>query len=154
MLPDKVLISGIGTDVGKTLVSAILCQKFKYDYWKPVQCGDLENSDSGKVKTLSPDTRIFPEAYSLKEPLSPHHAAELESLSISGVDIPESQHLLIEGAGGLMVPINNDLFTFADFAKEYDLPVILVSQNYLGSINHTLLSLELLNQKNINLIGV
>ena len=154
MLPDKILISGIGTGVGKTLVSAAMCNRFGYDYWKPVQCGDLDNTDSHKVQALSKSSKVFEEAYKLEDPLSPHHAASNANLSIDRFAFPDSHQLIVEGAGGLMVPINETPFTYLDFANSYKLPVLLVSRNYLGSINHTLMSIEMLKQKGIELVGI
>jgi dethiobiotin synthetase len=146
-------VTGIGTDVGKTIVSAILVEKLKADYWKPIQSGDLDNSDTMKVQRLvsNPVTRFHPEAYRLTQPYSPHKSAELDGVVIdfNQIQLPETDNqLLIEGAGGLMVPLNNEHFV-VDLIKKFNAEVVLVVKHYLGSINHTLLSLELLKQKKI-----
>lgn len=151
-------ITGIGTDIGKTLISAILVEKLKCDYWKPIQSGDLENSDTMKVQALiSNNESVFhPEAYRLTQPYSPHKSAVLDGITIDEKTIvaPKTANsLLIEGAGGLMVPLNNHCLII-DLIKQLDAEVILVSQNYLGSINHTLLSIEALTQRGIIIKGI
>lgn len=152
------IVTGIGTDIGKTVVSAILTQALKASYWKPIQAGELDNSDSIKVKRWCNDTiTILPEYIRLKNPLSPHIASEMEGiqLSLSDFSIPEvNGNLIIESAGGLMVPINNEGLLFIDLIKKWNLPVILVSKHYLGSINHTLLSAEVLKNKNVPVEGI
>jgi dethiobiotin synthetase len=149
----KVVVVGIGTDVGKTIVSSILVEKYKCAYWKTVQSGDLENSDSIKVQNnCSFDVQILPEAYRLTQPFSPHFSAELDGVKIdqNKLILPEiEENLLIESAGGLMVPLNYDGLLFIDVIKAWKIPVVLVSRHYLGSINHTLLSLELLKNYQI-----
>ncbi|HCQ30224.1 MAG TPA: dethiobiotin synthase [Flavobacteriales bacterium] len=154
----KVFVTGIGTDVGKTIISAILTEALQADYWKPIQCGSLDLTDTERVKRLveSKQTVFHPEAYRLKTPASPHYAAQLENILISPDDlkIPETDnHLIIEGAGGIMVPLNNEK-TFLDVFKQWNLPVILVSRHYLGSINHTLLSIDILKQVDIPIKGI
>lgn len=152
----KYFVSGIGTDVGKTLVSAVLVHQLKANYWKPIQCGDLHNSDSMKVSRLCPEAHIYPESYALKEPASPHYAASLEQVEVQleGFTIPDSpKPLVIEGAGGLMVPLNHE-HTVLDLMKRLAVPVVLVSRNYLGSINHTLLSIEMLLSKGLPIAGL
>lgn len=158
MVNEKIFITGIGTGVGKTIVSAILTEKFKADYWKPIQSGDLDNSDTTNVKRLiSNNTTVFhPEAIKLNQPYSPHKSAALDGIVIDENQIicPETNNkLFIEGAGGLMVPINNK-FLMIDLIKKLGVPVILVSSNYLGSINHTLLSIKMLNQYQIPIKGI
>lgn len=157
-LLQKLIVTGIGTDIGKTVVSAILTQALKASYWKPIQAGELDNSDSIKVKQWCDNTvSILPEFVRLKNPLSPHIASEMEGiqLSLSNFSIPEvNQNLIIESAGGLMVPINNEGLLFIDLIEKWNLPVILVSKHYLGSINHTLLSAEVLKNKNIKVEGI
>lgn len=153
-LGDKIFVTGIGTDVGKSMVSKALCLHFDLPYWKPVQCGDLEiGGDTAKMKDAG--IKCFPEAFRLKDPLSPHHAAKNEDINFSWKDIilPEGK-LLIEGAGGIMVPINYNKESYADFALLHQLPTILVVRHYLGSINHTHLSIELCKNKGIDLRGV
>lgn len=150
-------VSGIDTEVGKTIASAVLVKALGASYWKPVQAGDLDNSDSIKVARLAGNPTIFPEGYRLLTPMSPHAAASREGISIQPADfqLPETNDpLIVEGAGGLMVPINEDGFTMIDLIEQLKLPVILVSRHYLGSINHTLLSLETLKNKGIPVAGI
>lgn len=150
-------ITGIGTGIGKTIVSAILTEKLKADYWKPVQSGDLDISDSLFVRHLvSPETIIHPESYRLSQPLSPHLSAKLDGIKISldAIKTPQTNnHLVIEGAGGLMVPLNDNELIL-DLIKSLKAKVIVVSQNYLGSINHTLLTLEVLKANQIEVAGL
>jgi len=151
-------ITGIGTGIGKTIVSAVVTEKLKADYWKPIQSGDLHDSDTLKVKALVANSQsIFhPEAYRLTQPYSPHKSAAIDGIQIDPEKIimPEtSNRLIIEGAGGLMVPLNNT-FLMIDLIKQLGVGVILVSQNYLGSINHTLLSIAQLKQYGINIAGI
>ena len=153
----KIVVAGIGTEVGKTIVSAIFCNAFSLDYWKPLQSGSKEDNDAEKIRELvNQPIEIFPNAYCFKEPLSPDQAAKLEGIAIdpSTIQIPISGNLLIEPAGGLMVPLTEDGFLFSDLLKNWDLPVVLVSRFYLGSINHTLLSIEFLKSQNLSLAGI
>lgn len=155
----KVFVTGIGTDVGKTIVSAVLTEAWEADYWKPLQAGTLEASDTYRVKRLisNPKTHFHPEAYRLKHPMSPHAAAELENIQIrsSKLKLPETENtLVIEGAGGIMVPYNYKGDTLVDMVEQWDAEVVLVVRNYLGSINHTLLSLAYLKEKGIKLLGI
>lgn len=148
-----IFITGIGTDIGKTIVSAIMVEKLQADYWKPVQSGDLENSDTIKVKRLvsNPKSVFHPEAYRLTEPYSPHKSAALDGIEIDidKITLPETNNqLIIEGAGGLMVPLNSTHYII-DLIKHLNAEVILVSRHYLGSINHTLLSIDALNGRGI-----
>jgi len=156
-MPKTYFITGIGTEVGKTLVSAIVTKAMEADYWKPIQAGDLENSDTHKVKRLvaNPDSHFFDNAYALNTPMSPHAAAEIDGINIEIQNIkrPETKKdLVIEGAGGLMVPLNGKE-VIADLISKEDV-VILVSRHYLGSINHTLLSIEALKNRGIDKIGI
>jgi len=159
-MPDKqpIFISGIDTGIGKTLVSAILTEKLNADYWKPIQSGDLDKSDTLKVKSLISNkfTHFFPEAYALTQPFSPHKSAALDKVTIDleNIVLPKTDNqLIIEGAGGLMVPLN-DNFLIIDLIKQLNARVILVSKHYLGSINHTLLSLHALKKYGIPVMGV
>lgn len=154
----KYFITGIGTDVGKTVVAAILTEALEADYWKPVQAGELEFSDTIKVQYLISNSKtvFHQEAYQLTEPVSPHAAAKIDELEIEldKIQIPQTDNnLIVEGAGGLMVPLN-DNHLMIDLIQKLDLEVILVSQNYLGSINHTLLSIEVLKAKGIKIAGI
>jgi len=152
----KVFVTGISTEVGKTVASAIVVESLQADYWKPIQAGDLDNSDSHKVRNfISNDkTVIHPNSYALNTPMSPHAAADIDGITIDLNQIKEPEtnnHLVIEGAGGLLVPLN-DTDTIFDLIKP-DYKVIVVSRHYLGSINHTLLTIEKLQQKNVE-IGI
>lgn len=151
-------VTGIGTDVGKTIVSAVLAEAIQADYWKPIQCGGLEYTDTQRVKNLisNSKTRFFDESYCFKNPLSPHAAAKLENteIDINNIILPQTpNNLIVEGAGGLMVPLNSN-FLMIDLIKKFELTVILVSKNYLGSINHTLLTTEVLKLHNIPIAGI
>ena len=150
------VISGIGTEVGKTVVSAIVSEALKATYWKPVQAGELENTDSHKVQRLTSNVRILPEAYKLKEPMSPHAAAEIDGVNIqlNDFNLPQVDgNFIIEGAGGLLVPINMQGLLYADVFKNWNLPVIIVSRHYLGSINHSLMTAEVLKKRDIKIAG-
>jgi dethiobiotin synthetase len=152
-------VSGIGTDVGKTVVSSVLCELLFANYWKPVQSGELDNTDSMKVERLvSFETfQFFPEQFRLTQPLSPHVSAKLDGVHIDSADFifPEfTGNLIVEGAGGLMVPINENGLLFCDLAAEWKLPTILISRHYLGSINHTLMSIETLRNRNFPILGI
>ena len=154
----KIFVTGIGTDVGKTVVSAVLTEALEADYWKPIQAGDLDQSDSIKVKDLisNKKTIVHPEGVQLSQPMSPHAAAEIDDVVIKfgNLKLPETENnLIIEGAGGLMVPLNKkDLIV--DLIEQLDAEVVLVSQNYLGSINHTVLSLEVLKNRGLKVLGI
>jgi len=146
----KYFITGISTEVGKTVASAIITEALEADYWKPIQSGDLEFSDTHKVeKFISNSKTVFhPNSYALQTPMSPHAAAEIDGITIDADNIKEpstKNHLVIEGAGGLLVPLN-DKNTLLDVIKP-DYKVIVVSRHYLGSINHTLLTVNLLKEK-------
>ena len=143
-------ITGISTDVGKTIASAIVTEALEADYWKPVQAGELDNCDTKKVKQLiSNNKSIFhPNAYALKTPMSPHGAADIDGIKIDikKIKAPKTKNnLVIEGAGGLLVPLNNTETVFDLIQPDYK--VIVVSRHYLGSINHTLLTVNTLKEK-------
>lgn len=153
----KYFVTGIGTGVGKTVVSAICAEALSAYYWKPVQAGNLTSSDSHWVTEHSSRVHVLPEQFSLSEPMSPHRAAELDSVTISVKDfsLPETDgsNLIIEGAGGLLVPLN-DHETILDLITHLGVPVLVVSMNYLGSINHTLLTIRTLQSSNIPIRGL
>lgn len=154
----KIFVTGIGTDVGKTVVSAILAEALNADYWKPIQTGSYYGTDSANIKTLlsNQTSIIHPESYCLKQYMSPHAAAELDGIRITldNIKLPDtSNSLIIEGAGGIMVPVNDKEFMI-DMIKKFDAEVVLVVQNYLGSINHSLLSIDSLKYRNIKLLGI
>ncbi|MDG2194978.1 MAG: dethiobiotin synthase [Polaribacter sp.] len=150
MKQQKIFITGISTDVGKTIAAAIVVEALQADYWKPIQAGELDHCDTKKVKGLisNSTSKFHANSYALKTPMSPHAAAEIEGVTISLKEITPpvaTNHLVIEGAGGLLVPLNNT-DTILDIIKpEYT--VIVVSRHYLGSINHTLLTVQLLQEK-------
>ncbi len=146
----RIFVTGISTEVGKTIASAIIVEALEADYWKPVQAGDLDRSDSHKVRNLISNTKtvIHPNSYALKTPMSPHAAAEIDGIEIAKENIMEPRtdnHLVIEGAGGLLVPLN-DTDTIADLIKT-NYKVVVVSRHYLGSINHSLLTIEALRAR-------
>jgi len=153
----KLFITGIGTDVGKTVAAAIVTQALEADYWKPVQAGDLDNSDSHKVKAQISNTKsvFHPNAYALNTPASPHYAAAIDGISVDLKKIVEpktNNHLVIEGAGGVLVPLNDTDYVIDLVQKDYK--VIVVSRHYLGSINHTLLTFEALKSRGIAVAGI
>ncbi|HAS42059.1 MAG TPA: dethiobiotin synthase [Microscillaceae bacterium] len=152
------IIAGIDTEIGKTVVSAIVTEALQADYWKPVQSGDLHHTDTDKVKALvsNPQSKFHPEAYRLETPMSPHASAAIDEVTIDAdkLTLPQtSNNLVIELAGGLMVPLTKDLLMI-HMLKQWNLPVVLVSKYYLGSINHTLLSIEVLKAHNIPIKGI
>ena len=150
----KLFVTGIGTGVGKTITSAVFTQYFQADYWKSVQSGDLHQSDSMIIQSLVDDhIKIHNETYRLKAAVSPHQSARLENIEILLDDfaLPKTNnHLIIEGAGGLFVPLNDQIFII-DLIEKLGIPTVLVSRDYLGCINHTLLSIHALQQRNINI---
>ncbi|MGB0868150.1 MAG: dethiobiotin synthase [Flavobacteriales bacterium] len=159
MKKNTFFITGIDTEIGKTLASTILVEALHADYHKMIQAG-IEERDTEFVKSMISNSKshIHKESVLLKEPMSPHAAAELENRSISLKDLtyPETnnEHLIIEGAGGLMVPFN-EKETFVDWLKFHpEIKIIIVSKNYLGSINHTMLTLEVLKQHGIPVYGI
>lgn len=154
----RLFVTGIGTEVGKTVIAAILTEALEADYWKPLQAGDLDYSDTHKVRDLvSNDKSVFhPETHALNHPMSPHAAAERDGVEISLDDfqLPQTENnLIVEGAGGLMVPLNSK-DCIIDLIEKLDIEVVLVSRNYLGSINHTLLSVEALQNRSIKIRGI
>jgi dethiobiotin synthetase len=153
----KLFITGISTDVGKTVASAIIVEALQADYWKPVQAGDLNHSDTHKVKSQisNPKSQFFENSYALQTPASPHFAAEIDGITIDLQKINEpatENHLVIEGAGGLFVPLN-ETDCLIDLIQA-DYKVIVVSRHYLGSINHTLLTIEALKNRKLNIAGI
>lgn len=157
-MPNQFIIAGIGTEIGKTLISAIFRQGMQADYWKPVQSGNPEEADALFIGQMTrvPEGKIWDSSYMLTQPLSPHTAAEIDGIRISldHIQLPLTERsLIVELAGGLMVPLNESE-TNLDLIARIALPVILVSKNYLGSINHTLLSYEILKAKQIPIAGI
>ncbi|WP_298156314.1 dethiobiotin synthase [Flavobacterium sp.] len=153
----KLFVTGISTDVGKTIAAAIITEALEADYWKPIQAGDLANSDSHRVRSLLSNTKstIHANSYALHTPASPHLAAERDGVAIDlkNIQEPKTQnHLVVEGAGGIFVPLN-DHDTVADLIHP-DYKVIVVSRHYLGSINHTLLTVAALQNRGIEISGI
>jgi len=150
----KYFVTAIGTDSGKTLASAILTRALDADYWKPVQSGLPGDSEEIQRLTAS-NVTIHPEQYRLSYPASPHLSAARENVRIAIRDfsLPDTEHLIIEGAGGIMVPLNDNELII-DLAAHWKVPVILVSNIYLGSINHTLLSISYLIREDIPVAGI
>ena len=160
-MPRTYFISGTDTNVGKTIVSAVLATKLEAHYFKPIQCGlnKMNLKDSEVVKSLSNKAKILNELYFLKKPLSPFVAAKQEKKKIDVNKILQfvknlkTKKLVIEGAGGLNVPINSN-YLMSDLCQKLNIPLILVSRTKLGTINHTLMSLEVIKKKKINLLGI
>ena len=157
-MSNSYFLTGIGTDVGKTVVSAILCELLQATYWKPIQSGDLQNSDSKKIQEwLNNTVEIITEAHLFSEALSPHVASKIDGVSINPamLNLPKTAgNLIVEGAGGWLVPINESGITFADLAEQWNIPIILVSRHYLGSINHTLLTIESIKARKMTIHGI
>lgn len=153
----KIFVTGISTDVGKTIASSIIVEALEADYWKPVQAGDLDNSDSYKIKLKISNnkTQIFENSYKLNTPASPHLAAEIDGITIDLKQIQEpktNNHLVIEGAGGIFVPLN-DKDSIIDLIQP-DYKIVIVSRHYLGSINHTLLTIEAIQNRGFEVAGI
>jgi dethiobiotin synthase len=157
--PKEFFVTGTDTGIGKTLVSGMLMSALDATYWKPIQAGLDEETDTEFIQRVSEaeESRIIPERYRLETPMSPHAAADIDGVKISlnNFELPEykTEHLIVEGAGGLIVPINwSD--TVLDVIKSLKLPVLLVSRSSLGTLNHTLLSLEALRNRGIEVFAV
>jgi dethiobiotin synthetase len=153
-------VTGTDTDVGKTVASATLTLGLDAYYWKPIQAGLTPSTDTADVRkwTGLPDDRFLPETYRLREPMSPHAAAEIEGVEIDvsrivGAELPTDRPVVVEGAGGLMVPVNDDML-IVDIIAELKMPVVLVARTSLGTLNHTLLSVSELRRRSIPLVGV
>lgn len=155
-----IFITGIGTGVGKTLAAAIVTEALRGDYWKPIQAGIADGTDTQWVAERLELGRVLPEIHRLQMPASPHIAAREEGKELNLDQLLESYHalpksgrpLIIEGAGGLMVPLN-DRFFIADFIKALQAKVLIVSRNYLGSINHSLLTVMAAKQYQLDVAG-
>lgn len=153
---NTVFVTGTDTDVGKTIASAILTVGLNAKYWKPIQTGTSEGCDSKFIQEILASDRVLPESYCFTDPLSPNHAAENEKREINFIEIevpPNSAPLVIEGAGGLLVPLNDD-YMMVDLIEKLGSPCILVARSGLGTLNHTLLSLDYLYKRKIPVIGV
>lgn len=153
-IPNRLIVAGTDTNVGKTIVSSLLVAKLNAHYWKPIQCGELDTGgDSATIKKLTgiEENRIIPEAYRLKMAASPNQAAEAEGITIEDKNLILPSHdgpLVVELAGGLMVPLRDNWLQI-DQIKIWNLPVVLVARSGLGTLNHTLLSLEAMEKRNI-----
>lgn len=157
--PSEIFVTGTDTGIGKTVVAAILSQGLNASYWKPIQAGLEEETDTEFVQrsTDLSDSQIKPERYRLNTPMSPHAAADIDGVSISMKDfeLPDygTDHLVVEGAGGLLVPFNDEDMII-DLISYLELPVVLVARSTLGTLNHTFLSLEALRNRDIPILGV
>ena len=154
----RLVVCGTGTDIGKTVVSALLVQGLHAAYWKPVQSGLEEGGDRGRVRALLrlQADRCLPEAYAFQSPVSPHWAAECDGMELDPTNLglpPCNGPLVVETAGGLMVPLNRSWLQI-DQLQRWQLPVVLVARSGLGTLNHTLLSLEALRQRRIPVLGL
>lgn len=151
-----IIVTGISTDIGKTIASAVMCQLLNFSYWKPIQAGNLANSDTMTVANLTCGVQLNEELYRLKIPESPHKGFLREKIKID-LDqfvIPSGyENVLIELAGGVMTPIC-ETFTNVDLIKKLNLGVLMVIKNYLGSINHSLLSIQCLQVQNVKILGL
>ncbi|NSL86728.1 dethiobiotin synthase [Chitinophaga solisilvae] len=158
---NRIFITGIGTGVGKTVTAACVTAALEADYWKPVQSGMEEGTDTATIQALLAGTTTIchPEAYVLKEPASPHLAARMEHITIDtsritaqADGITGNRPLIIEGAGGLLVPLNDEMSTL-DLIRQLQARVIIVAQNYLGSINHSMLTAKVLQHTGVPVMG-
>lgn len=154
----KYFVTGIDTGIGKTTIASILVEGLKADYWKPVQTGYYINTDKQKVQKLISNTnsRFFEESYCFPNPMSPHAAAAEDGvrIDIKKINLPDTQNtLIIEGAGGVLVPLN-DKDLLIDLVSKFEAEIILVASNYLGSINHTLLTIEAIKNRNLPFKGI
>jgi len=153
----KIFVTGISTDVGKTIASSTIVESLEADYWKPIQAGDLDHSDTYKVKSYISNSKsqFFSNSYALNTAASPHLAAEIDRITINLKEIHEPKtenHLVIEGAGGIFVPLNENE-TIIDLIQP-DYKIIVVSRHYLGSINHTLLTIEAIQNRGFQVAGI
>ncbi|MBT4162751.1 MAG: dethiobiotin synthase [Gammaproteobacteria bacterium] len=160
MLPDRIFVTGTGTDVGKSVISAVLLAGMRGHYWKPIQSGTLDATDTMLIQGLTglDQDHFLPETYRLNQPLSPHTSAELDGVKISldDLSLPDAQSyrtLIVEGAGGIMVPLN-DRETMLDLIEKLSLPTVVVADSGLGTINHTLLTVDKLKRHHIDVLGV
>jgi dethiobiotin synthetase len=155
---NTIVVTGTDTDIGKTVFAAALVGALGAAYWKPIQAGLDDGSDRERVARLSglPDDKLLPEAYRLTTPCSPHRAAEIDDVTIEPdrLALPRvGGPMVVEGAGGLMVPVTRDLL-FADLFARWGEPTVLVARTALGTINHSLLSIEALKRRNVPLLGI
>jgi dethiobiotin synthetase len=150
----NIFITGIDTGVGKTITSAIFAKALGHSYWKPIQCGNLEESDRINIKKLFPEVEIIPSVWELKASLSPHAASKLEGISLTLNDFRRPLNkTIVEGAGGILVPLNDQDFVI-DLASQFQASIVIVSQYYLGSINHTLLTINEIKRRGGSILGL
>ena len=151
----NIFVTAIGTDSGKTIISAILCEALGAAYWKPIQAGLPRDTDTVASLVSNKNFKTFPELYLLKTPASPHAAAKIDDveIKISDFKVPGKELTVIEGAGGCMVPVNDHELVI-DLAKHLDCDIVLVCNLYLGSINHSLLTLHLLRSRGLPVKGI
>jgi dethiobiotin synthetase len=153
----RVFVTGTDTGVGKTIFSSALAGAMHASYWKPIQAGTADLTDSDRVRALSglPPTKVLAEAYCLSTACSPHRAAEIDRVRIDcdALELPDIDPLVVEGAGGLMVPVTREVLII-DLVARWQLPVVLVARTSLGTINHSLLSIQALRSRNIETIGI
>ncbi|MXW80781.1 MAG: dethiobiotin synthase [Gemmatimonadetes bacterium] len=154
-LPTRLFVTGTDTGVGKSYVGALLTVGLEASYWKPVQSGADADADWVRRVTGLPAERVLPETYRLRAPLSPHEAARREGVQIemSRFALPKQERLIVEGAGGVMVPLD-DRHLMVDLMVALGLPVLVVARSELGTINHTLLTLDQLRRRGCPLLGV
>jgi dethiobiotin synthetase len=152
---NNIFVTAIGTDSGKTLVSAIICEALGASYWKPIQAGYPRDTDTVTSLVSKKSFKAYPEKYLLNTPASPHAAAKIDGVKINIHDftMPSLELTIVEGAGGCLVPVNDNEFVI-DIAKHLACDIVLVSNLYLGSINHTLLTLQLLRSRNLPVKGI
>ncbi len=150
----QVFITGTDTNVGKTIVSTWLCLHTKYNYWKPIQTGCNDGTDTELVQELG-NIKTYPETYCYQAPVSPHLAAYMEAkeIKMENISLPTTEPIIVEGAGGVLVPINNQSLMI-DVMVHLNIPVIVVACSTLGTINHTLLTIEALKTRKLNVLGV
>jgi len=156
-MPEQgIFITGTDTEIGKTVLSAVLTQGLDGTYWKPVQSGTLDGTDTRTIAGWLGPHRVLPERYVLSQPLSPHLSARLDGVRIELNDfaLPEcGRTLIVEGAGGLLVPLN-ERHTMLDLIQKLGLPVVLAARSGLGTINHSLLSLHAMHLRGLDVRGV
>lgn len=156
MIP-TIIVTGTDTDVGKTVFAAALTRALAAFYWKPVQAGDDDGGDKARVAALGvPEAMILPEAYILKTPCSPHRAARIDGITIdpAKLALPVTPGpLVVEGAGGALVPVTDDV-VYADIFAQWRAPAVIVAATRLGTINHSLLTIEALRARNVNILGM
>jgi dethiobiotin synthetase len=151
----RLIVTGTDTGVGKTVFAAGLAGALGATYWKPIQAGLEDASDTATVAALAPTARCLPEAYRLRTPCSPHRAAEIDRVRISpeALTPPALDPLVIEGAGGALVPVTRDLL-YADLFARWKLPVVIVARTGLGTINHSLMTIEALRHRRVEIAGI